>query len=73
MHSSEITGRREGLMERLLSFCGVSRTRQVKVVPIDRPYPSREEAERQYDEQRSSYRHDDDASARCTFSSHLSS
>jgi hypothetical protein len=35
--------------------------------------PSREEAKLQYDEQRLPYRHDDDASARCTLSSHLSS
>ena len=73
MSWSEITGRRESLMDRLVSLCGVSRIRQVTLVPIDRPRPSREEAERQYDEPRLPYRHDDDASARCTFSSHLSS
>jgi hypothetical protein len=73
MSWSAITGRRESFVDRLLSLCGVSRLRQVKLAPIDRPRPPREAAERQYEEQRLPYRPDEDASARCTFSSHLSS
>ena len=73
MSWSAITGRRESLVDRLLSVCGISRIRQVKLLPIDRARPSREGAERQYEEQRLPYRPDEDASARCTFSSHLSS
>jgi hypothetical protein len=72
MSWSEITGRRESVVERLLSLCGVSRIGQVRLVPIERARPSREAAERQYEEQRLTYRPDEDASARCTFSSHLS-
>ena len=73
MSWSDIIGRRESLVDRLLSLCGVSRIGQVKLLPIDRLRPSRETAERQYEEQRMPYRPDEDASARCSFSSHLSS
>jgi hypothetical protein len=72
MSRSEIKDRRETLIDRLLALCGVSRIKQGKLVPNDRR-PSRKEMERQYDEQQLPYRHDDNASARCTFSSHLSS
>jgi len=70
---SEITGHREGVKDWLVSLFGASSIKQAKLVPIDTPRPSPEEAGRQYDERRLPYRHDDDASARCTFSSHLSS